>query len=198
MAKIGILGGTFDPIHYAHLYMGAISADELGLSTVIFVPNGTPPHKSAVETPGSVRLAMTKLAIANNPFFTVSDYESTKDGICYTIDTVLHFKQIYPGDKLYFIIGEDSLSYIEQWYDAENLFKLCEFIVIGRGGYESNIEGKISELGCKYSFICHYIEAPELDISSDGIRKRICAGKTVDYLLPRELIEYLNTNNIYS
>ena len=198
MAKIGILGGTFDPIHYAHMYMGAISADELELEMVVFVPNGTPPHKSTVETPGSVRLEMTKLAIANNTIFTVSDYEITKDGVCYTIDTVRHFKQMYPGDELYFIIGEDSLSYLEQWYDAKNLFKLCEFIVIGRGGYESDIEGKISELSCKHGFICHYIEAPELDISSEGIRKRICAGKTVDYLLPRELIEYININNIYS
>ena len=197
MAKIGILGGTFDPIHYAHLYMGAVSADEMELDTVIFMPNGTPPHKSAVATPGNVRLDMTRLAIAGNPLFVVSDYEISKDGICYTIDTVRYLKQVHHGDALYFIIGEDSLSYIEQWYDADNLFKLCEFIVIGRGGYKSDIENTIRELGEKYDFVCHYIKSPELDMSSEGIRNRIRTGKTVKYLLPDELIEYIKSNNIY-
>jgi len=197
MAKTGILGGTFDPIHYAHLYMGALSADELGLSKVIFVPNGTPPHKSEVKTPGELRLRMTQLAVCDNPIFEVSDYEITKSGVCYTIDTVRHFKQIYPADELYFIIGEDSLSYVESWYDAEELFKLCKFIVIRRGGYSSDIEETIEKLHNEHGFDCRYIKAPELDMSSYGIRGRIRAGKTVEYLLPSALIKYINANNIY-
>ena len=198
MARIGIFGGTFDPIHYAHLFLGELSADEMNLDTVIFVPNGTPPHKDNTSTPGNVRLEMIKLAIEDNPRFAVSDCEINRPGYCYTIDTMRYMKDNYVNDTLFFIMGEDSLDYIEQWKDAALLFTMCEFIVIGRGGFTSDIEGKIKRLNQEYGFVCHYLKSPETDISSADIRNRLTQNKSINYLLPNELIKYIEKNNIYA
>lgn len=197
MSKIGILGGTFDPIHYAHLFMGQLSSDELKLDKVIYVPNGTPPHKQHVQTPGGIRLEMIKIAIAGNSIFDVSDYELSKPKHCYTIDTIKYFQLQYPTDVIYFIMGEDSLAYVEEWKNAAELLGACEFAVIGRGGFKSGIDAEIDRLHKKYGFAGHYLKAPELDISSDEIRRRMAAGKSVRYLLPDNVIDYAIEHKIY-
>lgn len=195
--KLGILGGTFDPIHYAHLYMGELAICDLGLDRVIYLPNGTPPHKKNVQTSAKIRLEMTRIAVSDNPRFMVSDYEVKKEGFSYTADTLDYFKSTYPGDELYFIMGEDSLGYVEQWKDAEKLLSRHKFVVIGRGGYNIDIEGKISQLKEKYGSVFYYINAPEADISSDRIRARLRSGKTVRYLLPDRLLDYIIKNRVY-
>lgn len=197
MATIGILGGTFDPIHYAHLYMGELAADELKLDKVIYLPNGTPPHKARVQMAPRVRYEMTCIATTDNPRFEVSDYEISQQQYCYTVDTVAHFKDLYKDSRLIFIIGEDSLSYIDEWKESERLLKSCEFAVIGRGGFHSNIEQKISQLEAGYGAVLHYLKAPELDLSSALIRQRLREGKSVRYLMPPRLIEYIEKHGVY-
>ena len=114
MAKIGLLGGTFDPIHNAHLFMGQLCADALGLDKVIFIPAGIAPHKTVVATDAQRRFEMTQLAVSDKPVFAVSDYETNKQTPSYSVETVEHFKTLYPEDELVFIFGEDSLDYVEQ------------------------------------------------------------------------------------
>lgn len=197
MGGIGLLGGTFDPIHYAHLYMGELVAEELALDKVIYLPNGTPPHKAQVRTPGQVRLEMTRLAIADNPRFEVSDYEVRQARLSYSVDTVAHFCEAYPDRRIVFILGEDSLAYVDEWMDAPRLLRSCEFAAVGRGGFHSDMERKIAQLNREYGTVIHYIKAPELDLSSEMIRERLRCGKSVRYLMPQALIEYIKQNQIY-
>ncbi len=197
ISRIGILGGTFDPIHYSHLYMGELAADELGLDKVIYVPSGVSPHKKDVRTPARIRLEMTKIATAGNVRFAVCDYEVNKNEVCYTVDTLDYLRGIYPDAHLFFIMGEDSLGYIETWRDAARLLGQCEFVVIGRGGCHVDIQPKIDALKHRFGGVFHYIKAPETYLSSEAIRARLQSGRTVKYLLPDCLITYIENNGIY-
>lgn len=197
MGGIGLLGGTFDPIHYAHLYMGELVAEELALDRVIYLPNGAPPHKSQVRTPARVRLEMTRVAVADNPRFEVSDYEIAQAQPCYSVDTVAHFCECYRGEKIIFILGEDSLAYVDEWKDAPRLLQSCEFAAVGRGGFHSDMKQKIAQLNRDYGTVIHGIQAPELDLSSELIRQRLRSGKSVRYLMPQELIDFIEKNHIY-
>lgn len=197
MAKIGLLGGTFDPIHYAHLFMGQLCADALGLEKVIFIPGGVAPHKAIVATDAQRRYEMTQLATADNPLFTVSDYETKKQTPSYSVETVEHFKTRYPDDELVFIFGEDSLDYVERWYRAERLLQLCSFAVVGRGGFTSDITQKIAFLEKNFRATVYYVKSPELEISSGIIRDRIRAGKSARYLLPDAVLAFITEHGMY-
>lgn len=197
MAKIGLFGGTFDPIHYAHLFMGQICADTLGLCKVIFVPAGIAPHKEIVATDAISRYQMTKTAIADNPIFEVSDYEIKKKTPSYSVETVEHFKALYPNDELVFILGEDSLDYVERWYRAEKLLQMCSLAVVGRGGFVSDMERKIAFLKESFGTDVYYVKSPELEISSGIIRTMIKEGKSARYLLPDTLLEFISERGLY-
>lgn len=197
MAKIGLLGGTFDPVHYAHLFMGQLCADALGLEKVIFIPAGITPHKAVVATDAPRRYAMTKLAVSDNPLFAVSDFETKKQTPSYSVETVEHFKTLYPDDELVFIFGEDSLDYVERWYRAERLLRLCSFVVVGRGGFTSDIEQKINFLKERFGAIVYYVKSPELEISSGIIRDRIREGKSARYLLPDSVLTFITEHGMY-
>ena len=198
MGKIGLLGGTFDPIHNAHLFMGQLCADALGLDKVIFVPSGIAPHKDAVTTNPEIRYEMVKLAIAENPLFCVSDYETNKKTPSYSVETVEYFKSLYPDDEIIFILGEDSLDYVDKWYDAQKLLKLCSFAVVARGGFESNIEAKIRYLKDNFSATIYNITSPELDISSRFVRSIISKGKSAKYLVPDVVLDYIKEQGMYN
>ena len=191
------MGGTFDPIHNAHLFMGQLCGDELGLDKVIFIPAGITPHKDVVATDAVRRYEMTKLAVADNPLFAVSDYETNKQTPSYSVETVEHFSKLYPGDELVFILGEDSLDYVERWYRAERLLQLCSFAVIGRGGFTSDIAEKVGFLEDKFGATVYYVKSPELEISSGIIRDRIRDGKSARYLLPDKILDYILERGMY-
>ena len=197
MGKTGLLGGTFDPIHNAHLFMGQLCADALGLDRVIYIPSGITPHKDVVTTDAKCRYEMVKLAIADNPLFCVSDYETTKQTPSYSVETVKHFKELYPDDELVFIFGEDSLDYVDTWYKAEELLSLCSFAVIARGGFESDIDAKIDYLKEKFSAVIYNITSPELEISSRFVRDMIFQGRSVKYLVPEAVLEFINEQKMY-
>ena len=197
MAKIGLLGGTFDPVHYAHLFMGQLCLDSLGLEKVIFIPVGVAPHKSVVATDALRRYEMIKLAVAGNARFEASDYETKKPTPSYSVETVEHFKALYPDDELVFIFGEDSLDYVERWYRAADLLRLCSFAVIGRGGFTSDIERKIAFLKERFGAVVYYVHSPELEISSGIIRDMIREGKSARYLLPDLVLAFINEHGMY-
>lgn len=186
--KIGILGGTFNPIHIGHLILAEEAREKLSLDKVIFVPTYLPPHKNTSDiAPANARLTMVKLAIKGNRYFFVSDIEIKRNGRSYTIDTLKEFKKEYPQDELYFIIGSDLLKYLDEWKDLGEIIKMVRFIAATRPGYLlEKIPSHISTLPIR-----------AVDISGFEIRKAIQENKSFRYLVSEAVFEYINKNSLY-
>ena len=142
MNKIGILGGTFDPVHVEHIRLAKEAVIELGLNELIVMPTYLPPHKSDKPTDGAHRLNMLKLAFSDTPFITVSDYELNKQGKSYTYLTVEHFREVYPNDKIYFIVGGDMLTDFKTWKNPDRILKAVDLAVFGRENYFTDFDGE--------------------------------------------------------
>lgn len=192
--RIGVLGGTFNPVHYGHLAAAAEAAREFDLDKVIFVPSYLPPHKDDSDiAPSQGRFRMCLLATQTQPSFSVSSLELERGGKSYSIETVKELLHIYGRDtRLYFIIGVDAILEISTWKDKGKLFQLCEFIVVSRPGFRA--EG-IDKGILQY---LHLIKVPALDISSTEIRCRVREGKNIKYLLPEKVEEYIYKHKLYS
>ncbi|AIS52110.1 nicotinate-nucleotide adenylyltransferase NadD [Thermoanaerobacter kivui] len=198
--KLGIMGGTFDPIHYGHLVTAEAVRFEFGLDKVIFVPAGNPPHKIKRKvTDKKHRYLMTILATITNPFFEVSTIEIDSEGYTYTIDTIKEFKKIY-GEKtqLYFITGADAVLEILNWKSADELLKLCHFVAATRPGIEGNrIDEELNKIKEIYGKIIYKVTVPSLAISSTDIRKRVAEGRPIKYLLPESVERYIQKYGLY-
>jgi len=186
--KIGILGGTFNPIHIGHLILAEEVREKLKLDKVIFVPTYFPPHKDNSDiAQACARLAMIKLAIKGNRYFLASDIEIKRDGRSYTIDTLKEFKRIYPQDELYFIIGSDLLKYLDDWKDLQEIIKMVKFIVATRPGYPlEKIPSYISTIPIR-----------AVDISGFEIRRAIKEDKSFRYLVSEAVLKYINKKRLY-
>lgn len=195
--KIGILGGTFNPIHIGHLIMAEYIRESIPLDKVIFIPVGEPPHKKHTER-SEDRFNMVKIAIESNPFFDISSIEMDRKGSSYTIDTIKQLDTIYPEDKLYFIIGADSLLDIMNWHKAEKLLQIVDFIVVGRNSLDKDhIVKNIENLTSKYGANIIFLETPSIEVSSTEIRKRVKEHKSIRYLVPNSVREYIIERNLY-
>jgi len=186
--KIGIFGGTFNPIHIGHLILAEEAREKLMLDRVIFVPTYLPPHKGNSDiAPANARLAMVKLALKDNKYFFVSDIEIKRNGCSYTIDTLKEFKKAYPKDELYFVIGSDLLKYLDDWKDLSDVIKLVKFIVATRPGYPlESLPSYISTLAIR-----------AVDVSGFEIRKAIKEDKSFRYLVTEAVFNYINKNKLY-
>jgi nicotinate-nucleotide adenylyltransferase len=186
--KIGILGGTFNPIHIGHLILAEEAREKLGLQRVIFVPAYLPPHKDNSDiAPAKDRLKMVKLAIAGNRYFSASDTEIKRDGRSYTIETIKEFKKDYLKDDLYFIIGSDLLKYLAEWKDLNEIIKMVRFIAATRPGYPlDKIPSYISTLAIR-----------AVDVSGFEIRYCIKENKSFRYLVPDSVHKYIIRNKLY-
>jgi nicotinate-nucleotide adenylyltransferase len=186
--KIGILGGTFNPVHIGHLILAEEAREKLGLDKVIFIPANLPPHKDNIDIADpQARLKMLKLAAKGNKYFAVSDIEIRRSGRSYTIDTIKTLKDKYKGDELYFIIGSDLLKYLEGWKDLSEIFKIVKFIAATRPGYPlENIPAYIKTLGIR-----------AVDISGFSVRQCVKEGKSFRYLVPEAVFEYINKTKLY-
>ncbi|HHZ16518.1 MAG TPA: nicotinate-nucleotide adenylyltransferase [Peptococcaceae bacterium] len=199
--RIGIMGGTFDPIHYGHLVTAETARSEFALEKVIFVPSGNPPHKSeAMVTRKEQRYLMTVLATAANPYFEVSRVEIERPGQSYAIDTVREFKSKMDEDsELYFITGADAIFEIVTWKDVDGLFDRCTFIAATRPGFNLDAlrEKLLKRLPIEYLKKIIPLEVPAMAISSTDIRQRIRNNRTVKYLLPEEVENFIYKNKLY-
>lgn len=199
MCRIGIMGGTFDPIHYGHLVTAEGARYELGLDRVLFIPAGRPPHKPDYHiTEPWRRYAMTVSAVASNPFFEASPLEVERPGPSYTIDTVLSVQGLYPESEIYFITGADAVLEILTWKNVEQLLSLCRFIAATRPGYQlDELWEKLDQLPqcCKQNILC--MEVPALAISSTDIRQRVREGRPIKYLLPEPVEEHIVKYGLY-
>lgn len=201
VARIGIMGGTFDPIHLGHLVTAEEARWQLGLDRVIFVPNRHPPHKDPAEvTDPEHRFRMTFLATATNPYFDVSREEIDRPGPSYTVDTLRAFRARCGGVELFYITGADAIHQIlrGEWYRTEELLRLCEFIAASRPGYTLDREDwQNSRIGRAYRDRIHLLEIPALAISSTEIRWRVRHGKPIRYLVPGAVEQYILKHGLY-
>ena len=197
---LGIMGGTFDPIHIGHLVTAEEARQQFSLDYVIFIPAGVPPHKDARHISSAEhRYIMTMLAVVDNPYFTVSRLEIDRRQPSYTIDTVQSFFQIYDHQlKLYFITGADAILDIVTWKDCELLLDSCFFIAASRPGYSfgklKDVLGSVSPRMIKK---VHLLEIPAMAVSSTFIRRRVASGKTIKYLTPEAVEQYIYKNRLY-
>ena len=199
MEKIGILGGTFDQIHYGHLFIAHNAMHCFCLDRVIFIPSGTPPHKLLINiSDKSHRYNMTQLAIKGNKRCEISDIEYSKDGVSYTVDTVAALKNSCPDAMLYYIVGADSLFAMSGWKNFRKLAKMIEIISINRmtSKFMDAAEAAASLEG-KYNAKIHTLEMPILEISSTEIRRRVKNNLPIKYMLPESVEQYIKRNKLY-
>lgn len=200
MDKIGILGGTFDPVHYGHLILAEQARAEASLDRVVFMPAMVQPFKLNVKTAGGDhRYAMLQIATAGNPHFSVSRMELDKPEISYTINTLNDCRAELGADtELYFIIGTDAFLNLEKWYAAEDLLEGFSFVIGTRPGYkEQELKTLIGRLRAQYGTKIIEINNPEVEISSTDIKNRVREGKSIKYLLPESVEEYIHKNRLY-
>lgn len=186
------MGGTFDPIHIGHLFIAEDIKEKLKLDKVIFIPNGTPPHKKA-KTADNIRFEMTKIAINKNDNFIISDIEIKRKKYSYTIDTLKELKQKYLEDEFYFILGSDSIMEIHKWKDYKEIFKFTNIVCYMRKGFDISKVKLEKELYSKVIFEDSII----IDISSTMIRHRVKNNKSIRYIVPDEIINYIEKNSLY-
>ncbi|WP_035794310.1 nicotinate-nucleotide adenylyltransferase [Butyrivibrio sp. WCD3002] len=198
--KIGIVGGTFNPIHNVHLLLGEAAREQFGLDRIIYIPTGKSYLKQDEDIPaGEMRYQMVKLAIDNNPYFTCSRLEIDREGNTYTIDTINELKKMYPGDELYLILGGDTFKQIENWYKSEELFKSCIILAAVRDNMSiEDMDKQRSYLHDKYGADVRILQFRNIDLSSSDIRKRLLSGRSVRYMVPDSVIEFAILKNIYS
>lgn len=197
--SLGIMGGTFDPIHYGHLIAAEYARHEFNLEQVIFMPASRPPHKEIEQVLDSThRYEMVNRAVKGNPAFAISDLEMKRRGNSYTIDTIRHFLEQYPGTTIFFIMGADSLLAIDTWKDYETLAQLCHLIVVTRPGYViDDDEPVLKKLPAALWDHIHFLPIPGLDISSSDIRERVVTGRPIKYLLPLDVEQYIVDKGLY-
>ncbi len=196
--RVGIMGGTFDPIHHGHLVAASEVAHRFALDEVVFVPTGRPWQKdSAAVSPAEDRYLMTVVATASNPRFSVSRVDVDRHKVTYTVDTLRDLRRLHPDADLYFITGADALASILSWQAWEELFSLAKFVGVSRPGYELQAEHLAEHLDRLPADAVTLLEIPALAISSTECRRRAREGAPVWYLVPDGVVQYISKRNLY-
>ena len=194
--RLGIMGGTFDPIHVGHLFIAEDARIRLNLDRVIFVPNGTPPHKTNdMLTSSAHRFEMTRLAVLDNAMFAVDDIEMNHEGPSYTVETLISLRARYPQAEFVYITGIDAIAEILTWRRHPEVIELATFVAATRPGFD--VEALTRKLPDGYLRRIILMQSVGLDISSTEIRKRIGSGDTVRYLAPDAVLEYIELHRLY-
>lgn len=198
--NIGIMGGTFDPVHYGHMVIAECARHEFQLDKVVFVPSGRPAHKKGhVITDADHRYRMVELAVAGNPFFEISRAEVDRPGPSYAVDTLMDFQRSYgPEAGLYFITGADAIVEILNWKRVNEVMGLCSFIAATRPGYSlPQLKRAIRTLPPDFQKKIFTFEIPGIAVSSTELRQRVQAGQPVKYLLPEAVEKYIFDQKLY-
>ena len=197
--KIGIMGGTFNPIHFGHLLLAETAYNQFDLDEILIMPTKNPYYKNLSNTATEQdRVNMVSLAIRDNEHFLFSSEELERDGTTYTVETLRNLTAAHPDHEYYFIMGADSLYHIESWKEPEAILEMAVILVAGRdGGSSSSLKSQIAYIMNKYDADIRLLEAPVLEISSHDIRRRIRDGESIRYLLPDKVAEYILNHGLY-
>ncbi len=191
MKRIGILGGSFNPVHVGHLMMAQYAMEGKGLDQVIFMPTFVTPLKSPRDlAPALERYAMVKAAVKGLPYFSVSDFEVRAKKSSYTFETLNELRKVFKDDKIYWIIGEDLLKDLPRWKNIEGIGKLASFIVLNR----PKVKVKFPKVPVK----CHSVAMPPIGVSSSEIRSRLKQGKSIDFMTPAIVTKYIKAHKLYT
>ncbi len=199
--RLGILGGTFDPVHYGHLVLAECCREHCRLDRVLFVPVAVPPHKTAYEvTAAADRVEMLKLAIGGHPQFEVCTYEVDRGGVNYTFETLAALQQEYPDAALFFLLGSDSLNDLPRWREPRRICELATLVVAQRAGSSDPnwqpLAGLVSPERLDEYRACQ-TTMPQIGISSNNVRRRVAEGRSIRYLVPRAAEKYIETHGLY-
>jgi nicotinate-nucleotide adenylyltransferase len=199
MKKVGIMGGTFNPVHYGHLFLAENALEQYKLDEVLFMPSKNPPHKNKQDIVSNEHRAdMVRLAIQDNSNFILSTMEYEREGTTYTADTLTILTEENPDTQYYFIIGADSLFMMQDWNRPEIIFNLCTVLVAGRDRVpENQMENQIRFLEETYGARILMLDMPAIEISSAIIRKRISENKTIRYYIPDKVMDYIENHELY-
>ena len=199
--KIGIMGGTFDPVHNGHLMLGHAAYKAFSLDQIWFMPNGNPPHKKSetIKSTAEDRMKMTSLAIAPFPEFVLQPYEALRAEVSCSYQTMEHFSKIYPDDEFYFIIGADSLMAIETWIHPERIFPTCTILATYRNEVKTKEEmnRQIQYLSEKYHAKIRLLETPLMPVSSHELRASLQSGDSVSEYMPAAVCSYIKQHYLY-
>ena len=197
--KVGILGGTFDPIHTGHLSLAEAAYESFSLDYVLIMPNGNPPHKAGqVNATMEQRTRMVELAVADNPHLKVSDFEKTPQDYHYTYETLEFLKKEHPDTDYYFILGADSLVHFHTWMEPRRICEACSILAATRDHMESEeLTARIQELSRVFGAHIYPMETPNIDISSNMIRERVRTGRSIRYYVPEAVEEYIYKKGLY-
>jgi nicotinate-nucleotide adenylyltransferase len=190
VTKVGLFGGSFNPPHLGHLIVVGEVLSALNLDKILFIPTYIPPHKEA-DLPAEERYKMTGMAISGNPRFEISDIEMKRGGISYTADTLRELRDLFREVEFYLIMGADEFSEIENWREPEAVLSLSKVVVMGRPGCE------LGEVGQEYLGKFLKVDVPLIGISSSDIRKRVKEGRSIAYLVPPGVEEYIREKDLY-
>ena len=200
MSKVGIMGGTFNPIHLAHTEMAKVCLRQQDLDKILFMPSKNPPHKKDKSIlPENERAVMVKLAVSEYDKFVFSDFELQRKGTTYTADALRLLQEENPDDNYYFIMGADSLLYLDKWYRPQEILKRAVILAIGRdGSTPDELKEKRKELIKQYDKAdIRFVHMRQMDISSSMIREGIAHGENMEKYLDKEVWNYINENGLY-
>ncbi len=201
-ARVGLFGGSFDPIHFGHLISARSLAEQLGLDRVILVPAAQPPHKQNRQiTSGPHRLAMVELAVEGDPLFEVSDLELRRQGPSYTFDTVSEMRtRLGEHTSLFWFIGADSLPELPSWYRIAELVQAVQIVTATRPGWEPPPLARLEAVmppGAAAALLCNCFQTPAIDISATDLRRRVANGLSIRYLTPESVRGYIRDHRLY-
>ncbi|MGW8268122.1 MAG: nicotinate-nucleotide adenylyltransferase [Longimicrobiales bacterium] len=184
--RLGLFGGTFDPPHIGHLIVAQDVVETLGLDRLLFVPAGSPPHKTdRAVSPAPLRLEMVEGITADNGTFGVSDFELTREGPSYTVDTLRHYRGLYPEAEIFFVLGADQAAALDTWQDPDRVAALATLVVMARAGATVPV-GEFAS-----------VPVTRVDISATEIRRRVLGGRSIRYLVPESVREIIDRNRLY-
>ncbi len=194
--RLGLYGGTFDPIHLGHLILAEQCREACGLDRVWLVVAGSPPHKPGGRTPVGHRLEMVRIAIAGHPAFAASDIEANRPGPHYSVETLEAIRRDHPDDELFFLIGADSLADLPTWREPERIARLATIVVVNRPGIEEVDPARLPDFGTG-ALPLAWVSIPPVGIASSDLRRRMADGRSIRYMVPRGVEAYIEAHGLY-